>query len=237
MCPPSRRSVIVGVSSSVPSNERGVVALKRRVRPGTSYAARARRDPLATAAISRSGATIWAFAKAAAPCWSTSPPAWSRCRWLGTMLAIRSISIPALTNASRAERESVSASLTCVPAGTAPVSRSTAPLASLTCKMLSACKRRDRASSSLATIGAQVSWGTGPKIAPASLQKVPIRSRSTVIPPRSMLRRSVTRLGDPRSVMRLLLVIKANVRCRCRWFCLALITAAQFAAAVRTLNL
>jgi hypothetical protein len=37
--------------------------------------------------------------------------------------------------------------------------------------------------------------------------------------------------------MRLLLVIKANVRCGRRWFCLALITAAQFAAAIGTLNL
>ena len=153
------------------------------------------------------------------------------------MLAMRSTSKPAETSASRAERELVSASLTCVPAGTAPVSSNTAPLASLTCKMLSACKRRDRASSSLATIGAHVSWGTGPKIAPASLQKVPIRSRSTVIPPRSMLRRSVTRLGDPRSVMRLLLVIKANVRCRRGRLRLALVAAAQLAASVWTLNL
>jgi hypothetical protein len=37
--------------------------------------------------------------------------------------------------------------------------------------------------------------------------------------------------------MRLLFVIKSNVRCGCRWLCLTLIPAAQLAAAVRTLNL
>jgi hypothetical protein len=37
--------------------------------------------------------------------------------------------------------------------------------------------------------------------------------------------------------MGLLFVIKANVRCGRRWFCLALIAAAELAAAVRTLNL
>jgi hypothetical protein len=37
--------------------------------------------------------------------------------------------------------------------------------------------------------------------------------------------------------MRLLFVIKSNVRCGCRWLRLALIATAQLAAAVRTLNL
>jgi hypothetical protein len=37
--------------------------------------------------------------------------------------------------------------------------------------------------------------------------------------------------------MRLLFAIKSNVRCRCRWLRLTLITAAELTAAVRTLNL
>src|SRR5215218_1262892 len=204
---------------------------------GWSYDATSRLFEPSAISHSDRCATIRARGNARDPSASSSPPAWSKCRWLIATTSTVPGSKPAARIAGTTAEPSYSRIAVFFSSSRSPmpVSTRTRPAGVSISRQLSAWRRRRLSSSSPSAQGRHRMYGTGPMIAPASVRKVPAWISATVVPPPRSARQSTASFVPATSALGAA-AIEVGVDCGRRGLALALVLRPELLRPVRALD-